>query len=65
MQNSLIPKKQNSIEITIRDLPLHCPTSLMSAWDSHPRVFLPIKDMSGVSCPYCGTHYILRNLIAK
>ncbi|RBD93691.1 zinc-finger domain-containing protein, partial [Xanthomonas oryzae pv. oryzae] len=26
------------------DLPLSCPTPEMALWNSHPRVYLPIKD---------------------
>ena len=37
------PTVQTPIEISAADLPLHCPTPDMAAWNSHPRVFLPIK----------------------
>ncbi len=46
-------------EVTQADLPLHCPTSSMSRWDSHPRVFLDIKKSGEAKCPYCGALYIL------
>ena len=48
------------IEVTEKDLPLHCPTPEMSAWNSHPRVFLPIEKTGEALCPYCGTRYKLR-----
>ena len=48
------------IEVTDKDLPLHCPTPEMSAWNAHPRVFLPIEKTGEALCPYCGTLYKLR-----
>ena len=44
-----------------RDLPLSCPTAEMALWNSHPRVYLPIQDESGLQsqCPYCGAIYQL------
>jgi len=48
-------------EITRADLPLHCPLSSMSLWNSHPRVFLPIEATGEELCPYCGTLYILKD----
>lgn len=56
-------KKANTevrLEVTRKDLPLHCPMPDMSAWNSHPRVFLPIEDSGEERCPYCGTLYILK-----
>lgn len=51
---------QRYIEITEKDLPLHCPTDDMVKWNSHPRVFLPIVKQGGEArCPYCGTLYKL------
>ena len=52
-------------EITSADLPLHCPMDNMSQWDSHPRVFLPIKDSGEARCPYCGALYILKEKIGE
>lgn len=52
--------KLRVIEITADDLPLHCPTSSMILWNSHPRVFLPIEETGEALCPYCGTYYILK-----
>lgn len=48
------------IEVTEKDLPLHCPMPEMSVWNSHPRVFLPIEKTGEALCPYCGTRYKLR-----
>lgn len=51
------------VEVTRRDLPLHCPMSGTALWASHPRVFLPIADAPDgrVVCPYCGTEFQLQS----
>lgn len=46
-------------EVTAADLPLHCPTPDMIAWNSHPRVFLDVGKLGEVMCPYCGTTFRL------
>lgn len=51
---------QRIIEVGAEDLPLHCPTPGMIAWDSHPRVFLPVEVKGEALCPYCGTMYVLK-----
>lgn len=48
------------IEVTEKDLPLHCPTPKMDLWDAHPRVFIPVE-RGEASCPYCGTKYKLKD----
>ncbi len=48
------------IEITAKDLPLHCPTGETALWCSHPRVFLDISPDRPALCPYCGTKYRLK-----
>ena len=50
---------QRRIEITAKDLPLHCPMPSMKLWDAHPRVYLPIEKTGESRCPYCGTRYVL------
>jgi uncharacterized Zn-finger protein len=50
----------NEIEISVSDLPLHCPTKEVALWCSHPRVFLDISDNGKAMCPYCGTRYTLK-----
>lgn len=52
--------KSNIIEVSAKDLPLHCPTAEVALWSSHPRVFLDIVETGQVSCPYCGTEYKLK-----
>ena len=51
---------QNQYEITVRDLPLACPSPAMTLWNSHPRVYLPIEKSGWAKCPYCGAEYTLR-----
>jgi len=48
------------IEVTVADLPLHCPMPSMMLWNAHPRVFLPIEKSGTELCPYCGTRYTLK-----
>ena len=48
------------IEVTAKDLPLHCPTPSSPLWCSHPRVFLDITASGSAACPYCGTRYRLK-----
>lgn len=47
------------VEVSAKDLPLHCPMPDMVKWNSHPRVFLPIEKTGEALCPYCGTLYKL------
>lgn len=47
------------VQVTAKDLPLHCPTPAMMLWNSHPRVFLDIAQSGEALCPYCGTKYTL------
>jgi uncharacterized Zn-finger protein len=53
--------KARLIEVTAKDLPLHCPMPSQLLWNSHPRVFLPIEETGEALCPYCGTRYILKS----
>ena len=48
------------VEVTDKDLPLHCPNPSMPLWSSHPRVFLDVAADGDAMCPYCGTRYRLR-----
>jgi len=56
------PKETPRLEVSRADLPLHCPLPGASGWDSHPRVYLPIKEQGGqATCPYCGADYVLKD----
>lgn len=58
-QKSTSPKKSRVVHL--RDLPLSCPTPDMALWSAHPKVYLPIEKTGAEVCPYCGTHFILKN----
>lgn len=50
------PNAKKAIEVTREDLPIHCPLSTSSLWNSHPRVYIPVEENGGEArCPYCGT----------
>jgi len=52
---------QRVVEITEADLPLCCPQPNGRVWDAHPRVFLRLGKDNSVTCPYCGTYYVLKS----
>ncbi|MEC5396622.1 zinc-finger domain-containing protein [Uliginosibacterium sp. H1] len=49
--------KAQVIEVSAKDLPLHCPMPDAPLWARHPRVFLDVLDTGEASCPYCGARY--------
>jgi uncharacterized Zn-finger protein len=53
------------IEVTRRELPLHCPLPGAPLWARHPRVFLDVAREGQSRCPYCGTLYLYRGASAK
>ena len=55
------PNSQKEYTVSSADLPLHCPTPVMSKWNSHPKVFIPVEDTGEAICPYCGAIYRLLN----
>lgn len=57
--------KQNHVDITAADLPLHCPMPNTSLWNAHPRVFIPVGKLGEARCPYCSTLYILKGGLPK
>ena len=36
-----------------------CPPMGAESWNMHPRVYLSVGKDGGVTCPYCGTRYVL------
>lgn len=58
-----MPNSKKFYEITPADLPLCCPRKGDVTWNSHPKTYLAITETGKVSCPYCGTNYILVNAI--
>lgn len=53
------PNKATRIEVTRDQLPIHCPMSGSSLWNSHPQVFIPVETTGSAQCPYCGAVYVL------
>ena len=54
------PNAKGAIEVRAEDLPIHCPLPKSSLWNSHPRVYIPVKENGGEArCPYCGTLFKL------
>ena len=37
-------QSETVVEVTERDLPLHCPTPQTPVWSYHPRVFLDVAE---------------------
>ena len=49
-------------EIGPQQLPLCCPLDDQRLWDAHPRVYLPIEKKGYITCPYCDSEYILKEV---
>jgi len=47
--------KQRYIEVTEKDLPLHCPMPNTPLWNAHPKVYIPVGKLAEARCPYCST----------
>lgn len=61
MTNKAEACTKTQYEVTKADLPLSCPSRHMRIWDAHPRVYLPIKELGVVTCPYCDAEYVLKD----
>jgi uncharacterized Zn-finger protein len=54
------PNSKTAIEVKPGDLPIHCPLTGASLWNSHPQVYIPVAENGGEArCPYCGTIFKL------
>jgi uncharacterized Zn-finger protein len=53
------------VELTEKDLPLHCPMPGSPLWARHPRVFLDVVRHGEALCPYCGTKYLYKGAAPK
>ena len=53
------------VELTEKDLPLHCPMPGAPLWARHPRVFLDVVKHGEALCPYCGTKYLYKGAAPK
>ena len=60
IDENLIPANaQHRYQVRKADLPLSCPMPGMYLWNSHPKVYLPIKETGEAKCPYCGAQYFI------
>ena len=60
-EEQLTPNSGKRYELSEADLPAHCPMPGTSTWNSHPKVYLPIKENGGsATCPYCSAEYLLK-----
>jgi uncharacterized Zn-finger protein len=50
--------KTQPIEVTVKDLPLHCPQPGAPLWSRHPRVFLDVLKHGDATCPYSSAQYV-------
>jgi uncharacterized Zn-finger protein len=50
------------VEVTAKDLPLHCPLPGAPLWARHPRVFLDVARTGSALCPYCGTRFVYKGI---
>jgi uncharacterized Zn-finger protein len=53
------------VDITEKQLPLHCPLPGAPLWSRHPRVFLDVVKEGASRCPYCGTMYVYKGAPVK
>jgi uncharacterized Zn-finger protein len=59
------PDQSRLVEVTAKDLPLHCPLAGAPLWARHPRVFLDVASAGETLCPYCGTKYVFKGDLPK
>ena len=45
--------------VSEKDLPVSCPLPWTTRWNSHPRVYMPVKPGVDAVCPYCGAVFSL------
>jgi uncharacterized Zn-finger protein len=58
------PSAKNVVEVSAQDLQDHgvifCPNPKMSAWSTHPKIYINLSTTGEGRCPYCGTTYKLK-----
>jgi uncharacterized Zn-finger protein len=59
------PDTAKQVEVTEKQLPLHCPLPGAPLWARHPRVFLDVATAGEARCPYCGTLYVYKGAPVK
>jgi uncharacterized Zn-finger protein len=63
--NDRLSAESTRIEVTEKDLPLHCPQPDSPLWSQHPRVFLDVTKTGDAVCPYCSAHYVFAGELPK
>lgn len=53
-----IMAENKTVEVSAKDLPLHCPPPGTAVWNLHPRVFLDVLPTGKATCPYCRAQYV-------
>ena len=63
-EQSVAQKPSSNMErrytVSEKDLPVSCPLPWTVRWNSHPRVYLPLKPGIDATCPYCGAVFSLQ-----
>jgi uncharacterized Zn-finger protein len=62
---ALKAEEARRLEVTEKQLPLHCPLPGAPLWARHPRVFLDVAREGETRCPYCGTLYVYKGAAVK
>ena len=57
--------RARQVEVSEKELPLHCPMPGSPLWARHPRVFLDVTKKGEMLCPYCGTRYVYKGAPPK
>jgi len=60
VQGLSTPNDKKQCDITEKNLPLCCPLPEMSLWNSHPKVYIAIKETGHAQCQYCGCVFNLK-----
>jgi uncharacterized Zn-finger protein len=53
------PNAHRIVSVSPDMLPLHCPQSGTTLWNSHPRVFIAVEETGQARCAYCGTEFVI------
>lgn len=59
VEQGLTPNLERRYVVSEKDLPVCCPLPGTVRWNSHPRVYLPLKPGMDATCPYCGAVFSL------
>lgn len=59
VKQGLMSNLERRYVVSEKDLPVCCPLPGTVGWNSHPRVYLPLKPGMDATCPYCGAVFSL------